>query len=102
LSQKDMPISGLLLTLKPSAIARGQTLAALQGCPQIQVGQLFDRWLPIAVDASGDAACRELHDWIASLPAIEFVDVVSVNFEDDGFADSAATETISPEAPLCR
>ncbi len=81
-----MPISGLLLTLNENPSARSETLLALQSRSEIDVGQSVERWLPIAVDAANDEESRNLHDWISALPAVEFVDVVSVHFDDENGA----------------
>lgn len=54
----------------------------LRSHPCMTVGESTDRWLPVAVEAEDDAASRELHDWIAALPGVAFVDVVHVNFDD--------------------
>ncbi|MBA4150239.1 MAG: hypothetical protein H0X66_19185 [Verrucomicrobia bacterium] len=78
-----MPISGLLLTLNDNTVARSETLAALRARSEFELGDCFGSWLPVAMDAPDDEDSRQLHDWIASLPAVEFVDVVSVHFDDD-------------------
>ena len=85
-----MPISGLLLTLNDNPTAKSETLLALQSRSGIETGQCVERWLPIAVDAADDQESRQLHDWISALPAVEFVDVVSVHFDEE----NAATEKL--------
>ncbi|MFN7139841.1 MAG: hypothetical protein ACK4UN_10930 [Limisphaerales bacterium] len=78
-----MPISGLLLTLNTDSTSLEETIAALRARPELHVGAVCERWLPVAMDAENDEASRNLHDWIASLPAVEFVDVVSVHFDEE-------------------
>lgn len=78
-----MPISGLLLTLNENPSAKSETLLALQSRSEIEIGQCVERWLPIAIDAADDEESRQLHDWISALPAVEFVDVVSVHFDEE-------------------
>lgn len=81
-----MPISGLLLTLNDNPTAKSETLLALQSHPGIETGQCVERWLPISVEAENDEESRQLHDWISALPAVEFVDVVSVHFDEENVA----------------
>lgn len=71
---------GLLVSLDPaqsSAVER-----RLRAHPAMTVGELADRWLPVAVEAEDDSVCRDLHEWIGVLPGVAFVDVVHVNFEE--------------------
>lgn len=54
----------------------------LRAHPAMTVGEVTDRWLPVAVEADDDAICREYHDWIAAQPGVAYVDVVHVNIEE--------------------
>ncbi|MBK8040777.1 MAG: hypothetical protein IPK22_27145 [Verrucomicrobiaceae bacterium] len=54
----------------------------LRAHPAMTVGEVADRWLPVAVEADDDESCREYHDWIAAQPGVAFIDVVHVNFEE--------------------
>jgi hypothetical protein len=81
-----MPISGLLLTLNENPYTRTETILALRSRSEIETGQCVERWLPIATDAADDEESRQLHDWILALPAVEFVDVVSVHFDEEKVA----------------
>jgi hypothetical protein len=81
-----MPISGLLLTLNENPYTRTETILALRSHSRIETGQCVERWLPIAVDAEDDDESRQLHDWISVLPGVEFVDVVSVHFDEENVA----------------
>jgi hypothetical protein len=79
-----MQINGLLVTLAPQSRANCEAVVCrLAGRAELSIGELNDRWLPAAMEAKDDAHARELHDWIGAQPGVEFVDVVSVSFEDD-------------------
>lgn len=76
-----MIVSGLLVTL--SGISdRSIVVGSMRSRAELTVGELHDRWLPVALEACDDAQSRELHDWIGAQPGVEFVDVVSVSFDD--------------------
>lgn len=78
-----MQINGLLVTLAPQSRAKCEAVARqLAARTELSVGELNDRWLPVAMEAADDAHARELHDWIGTQPGVEFVDVVSVSFDD--------------------
>lgn len=71
---------GLLVSLdspKSGAVER-----RLRAHPSMTVGEVAERWLPVAVEAEDDSVCRDLHEWIGALPGVAFVDVVHVNFEE--------------------
>lgn len=78
---------GLLISLES---ATDGVAGRLREHPALTVGEVTDRWLPVAAEAADDAECRALHDWIAAQPGVAFVDVVHVNF------DSEMTESPSP------
>jgi len=78
-----MPISGLVLTLSTDPAAAAAATAAIHERPELTPGAARDRWLPVALDAADDVESRAVHDWLHSLPGVEFVDVVYVNFEAD-------------------
>lgn len=77
-----MITSGLVLTLTADAALASQACEALRSRPEITLGERNQRWLPIAAEAEGVAASRDLHDWLSALPGVEYVDVVEVNFEE--------------------
>lgn len=78
-----MITSGLVLTLNAEAALAEQAVASLRTRPEFTVGERNDRWLPVALEAADDAASRAAHDWLNSLPGVDFVDVVAVNFEGE-------------------
>jgi len=84
-----MPTSGLVITLSADAELAAQTRAMLMVRREFTVGERNDHWLPVAMEASDDAGSRDLHDWLHSLPGVEFVDVVYVNFDDDKYPPAA-------------
>ena len=77
-----MIISGLLLTLSEHAPLADRAEATLRARPEFTLGDRSQRWLPAALEAEDVRASRDLHDWLATLPGVEFVDVVQVNFEE--------------------
>ena len=85
-----MPISGLLVTLRESA-ERTSAMGAIRSRAELTVGDLNDRWLPLALEARDDEHSRAVHDWLMALPGVEYVDVISVNFEE-----SPATRETGP------
>ena len=90
-----MPISGLLLTLNASPDQQARAVSALQSRPDVLVGTASGRWLPVAIEAEDDTASRTTHDWLATLPGVEFVDVVHVSFETDVPASAAEAQPLS-------
>ncbi len=82
---------GLLVSLDPAQ--SGAVELRLRAHPSMTVGEVADRWLPVAVEAEDDSVCRDFHEWIGALPGVAFVDVVHVNFEEPP-ADS--TSPLSP------
>ena len=77
-----MITSGLVITLSADAALATQVIAQVSARPEFTPGARKDRWLPAAMEACDDAASRDLHDWLHALPGVEYVDVVSVNFEE--------------------
>lgn len=77
-----MPISGLLVTLRQCA-DQNLTVQTVRQRSELTVGELNARWLPVALEARDDEHSREVHDWLMTLPGVEYVDVTSVNFEGD-------------------
>ena len=76
----DGIVGGLLARLHDDPESVHETLSVLRGCPDIEVGELQAGWLPLAVEAAHPGACRDRHEWIASLPGVRFVEVISVDF----------------------
>lgn len=90
-----MQINGLLVTLTPQSRAKCEAIARqLAGRAELSIGELNDRWLPVAMEAADDAHARELHDWIGAQAGVEFVDVVSVSFDSE---DVSPTDSEQPQ-----
>ena len=85
-----MPISGLLITLSADEAIRSSTRDLVAKRPELTVGTPNDRWLPVALEARDDEHSREVHDWLHALPGVEYVDVVSVNFEEPDLIPAAS------------
>jgi hypothetical protein len=76
-----MITSGLVITLSADAALAAQAIAQVSARSEFTPGERNDRWLPLAMEARDDAASRDLHDWLHAQPGVDYVDVVSVNFE---------------------
>jgi hypothetical protein len=92
-----MITSGLVLTLNADAALAEQAVASLRARPEFTPGERNDRWLPVALEARDESARRDLHDWIETLPGVDFVDVVYVNFSDDDEAPASPTSKVTYE-----
>lgn len=77
-----MITSGLVITLSADATLAARAVARVSARVEFTPGERNARWLPVAMEAEDDAHARELHDWIGAQPGVEFVDVVSVSFDD--------------------
>jgi hypothetical protein len=85
-----MIISGLLLTLSEDARLAEGALSTLRARPEFTLAERSQRWLPVVVEVENVRASRDLHDWLNSLPGVDFVDVVQVNFEEEAAAEAEA------------
>lgn len=77
-----MLTAGLLLNLKDGDATAAAVTCELQAHAAFQPGMSEGRWLPVVMEAADDAESRTLHDWVAALPGVAFVDVVHVNFDE--------------------
>lgn len=75
---EDEIIGGLLLRLSDDTLRRGGAIAELSRHPAITCGELRGHWLPVAISAVDERASRDLHHWLATIPGIDWVEVVSV------------------------
>lgn len=82
-------IGGVLVRLSDEPEASARALRELRARAEILLGEPWAPWLPLALKADGPRASRDLHEWIADLPGVRFVEVVAVHFEAD-FAASTA------------
>ncbi len=90
---KVMPISGLLLTLRDPERMVEVCESVRAVCPA-EIGQLEERWLPVAVEAEDSREARDLHERLLAIPGVTQVDVIYVNYEGD--APAAGTLTSRP------
>lgn len=81
-----MLISSLVITLHDAPELRAEALAALQAQSKIELGEVNACWLPAVMEADDDREAHALHDWIAMLPGVAFVDVAAVHFEEPATA----------------
>ena len=75
-----------------------ETCRLLEAHPDLSLGELQDRWLPIAAIAEDHPACMALHDWISEQQGVAYVDVVHVNF-DDASSDHDSSLELSTSSP---
>lgn len=73
--------SGLLITLSADQELRDKVLLWLDLDPQFEVGELVGNLLPIAMEARDPFEAEEKVRMLQSVEGIDFVDVVSVEFE---------------------
>lgn len=76
-------IGGLLVRLSEEPELRARAVAALRGHAGLLLGEESGPWLPLALEAEGPRASRDLHEWILAVPGVQFVEVVAVHFESD-------------------
>ena len=77
-----MPINGLLLKLSPDPAIVKAALALISERPEASLGEVQDRWQPIAVDTPDVRAAHDFHEWLEALPGVEQVDVIYVGFDE--------------------
>ncbi len=82
-----MFISGLVITLKPDPELADQAFATLSARPEFVLCGRQGRWLPAAMDTSGEAESRDLHEGLCTLSGVEFVDVAYIHFDADNTAE---------------
>lgn len=82
-------VGGVLVRLSDNVERRARALEALAARPEILLGEPRGPWQPLALEAEGPRASRDLHEWIADLPGVEFVEVVAVHFEADFVSPTA-------------
>lgn len=83
-----MITSGIVITLSADAALARQAQATLRARPELTLGELSARWLPVALEAATVGASRDLHDWLNTVPGVDFVDVVEVNFVEEETAEA--------------
>jgi hypothetical protein len=89
-----MSISGLIVTLPEDAALRQEALALLGQRPELELGPLAGRWLPVVMETDSEGSSRTLHRWIESLPGVAYVDVAAVGFEESNLMETS--EDCSP------
>lgn len=92
-----MITSGLVLTLAADPGLAREARTILLNRPELTLGIQTARWLPVVAEAPDVAASRDLHDWLSSLPGIDFVDVVHVDFQESEVAETDSTKEVAHE-----
>lgn len=80
-----MPISALVITLSDTESLRSAAVCALKDDPMLEVGAACGNRLPVVAETPTLSESRQLFDRLQLTRGIQFVDVVSVNFEDCEF-----------------
>ncbi len=78
-----MPVNGLMLTLTADKSSVARVVETIQARPEIELGELQDRWLPLVVDAPDQRGSRDVHAWLESLPGVETVDVILAGLDHE-------------------
>lgn len=89
-----MITSGLVLTLSSDPAIAAQALDALCARPELMLGDLNQRWLPVAAEVPDVGAGRDLHDWLNTVRGVDFVDVVHVNFDESEPAELSRPDAL--------
>lgn len=55
--------------------------ATLAAHPAFTLGERLGDWLTLALEAENASEGRDLHAWLATVPGVEWVEVVAVHFE---------------------
>lgn len=88
---RDPVVGGVLVRLSDEPERRERAIEALVSHPAITMGPKTGTWWPLAVVAENASEGRDLHAWLATLPGVEWVEVVSVYFE--GMSDDETKES---------
>ncbi len=86
-SPRDPVVGGVLVRLADDPAHRQAALTTLAEHPAITLGEAIGDWWTLAVEAENASEGRDLHSWIATVPGVDWVEVVSVHFE--GMAEEA-------------
>ncbi len=78
-----MIVSALVVTLTEEDDARTRALFALDADPRVTCGEPQGLRLPVVTETGSLMEAKELVEALAGIPGVDFVDVVSVEFEDE-------------------
>jgi hypothetical protein len=76
-----MLTAGLILSLNTQSSLENLR-PMLAGHSSVFPGSAEGSWLPVAIEAEDDGGLRVIHQWLAALPGVAYVDVVHVTFDD--------------------
>lgn len=77
-----MTVSGLVVTLAKEPERRVRALEALQRDPRIHCGDAHGLRLPVVTETTTLGEGESLFEALRDLDGVEYVDVVSVSFEE--------------------
>jgi hypothetical protein len=79
-----MPISGLVITLHEDPDARAAAMARLAEDPRLTLGRPVAERLPVVAESRSAGEGAALVEELGQHAGVVRVDVVSIDFEDDG------------------
>ncbi len=77
-----MTVTGLVLTLSAEAFSRGRALDALRAERRVKCGEPHGLRLPVVAETGSLSEGEDLFERLRSTEGVDFVDVVSVHFEE--------------------
>ncbi len=79
-----MPVSGLVITLSDDVSARRRVMEAIAEDERITPGECQKNRLPVVLETkTANEGSRLVRQTLMDMEGVEFVDVVTVNFEDE-------------------
>lgn len=77
-------VKGVILTLVNDGQKVQSAIAAISEHPDMKVGELQKKWLPVVIDSESEDKGREAHRWLESLDGVYLVDAVFTSVGDGG------------------
>lgn len=83
----DPVVGGVLVRLSGDVGLRRAALGMLEGHAGLTLGQVSGAWVVVVLEARNAGEARDLHAWLWTVPGVEWVEVVSVEFPGPGLED---------------
>ncbi len=87
----DPVVGGVLVRLSGDGGLRRAALGMLEGHPGVTLGQVSGAWVVVVLEAGNASEARDLHAWLWTVPGVEWVEVVSVEFPGPGLEGAERT-----------
>ncbi|MCE9533212.1 MAG: hypothetical protein K8T89_19110 [Planctomycetes bacterium] len=87
-----MHTSGLVVTLGDDPILAKGALAELAAAGPFELGESFGPCVAVVMDVADPKSAHDWHDWAASLPGVENVEVVFVQWDE---SDAEVTHAVA-------